>query len=300
MGMPFDAYNCEGLTGLQHAARQGSLTLVIYLLDQGANVNAPAQEKGGLTALQAAASQKYIPGKEALDSVVDCLLEAGAFVLAPPARIGGQTVLESAAWSYALFDRLLALGAPLKRPNNESGPLLHLILARGRLAGGHLARADEASSNGRLEHLRKALDAGVPLEHREGKSNLTPLQTAVSWMDNAAVKILLDQGAQVNVPAVGHNTRTTVQCMLINLPSHDLVLECHIASQSEFRANKLKILELLLEKGADIDASNGENRTTLTEIILKQPLDFELIDFLLQRGASVGGTGNSLFVSPGL
>jgi ankyrin repeat protein len=79
-------------TALQAAAgaSRGDLEVVQMLLDAGANVNAPAAHRFGITALQGAASRGYI-------AIVFMLLKARADINAPGASYEGRTALEAAA-----------------------------------------------------------------------------------------------------------------------------------------------------------------------------------------------------------
>src|SRR6266536_1758486 len=74
----------------KHAAYSGNIEIVQYLLERGADVNAPAHDDAGMTALQAAAIQGYLP-------IALWLLQEGADVLAPGAKKNGRTALDGAA-----------------------------------------------------------------------------------------------------------------------------------------------------------------------------------------------------------
>jgi ankyrin repeat protein len=81
--------NCEE-TALQLAAREGRKEIVDILIENGANVDAPAATSFGATALQFAAIGGYL-------GIVSTLLENQADVNAAPAMLGGRTALEGAA-----------------------------------------------------------------------------------------------------------------------------------------------------------------------------------------------------------
>ena len=79
------------------------------LIDNGADVNAPAAKRGGATALQFAAIKGFIP-------IARQLLQLGADVNAPASIVYGRTVLEGAA-EHGRLDMvalLLAAGAGQK------------------------------------------------------------------------------------------------------------------------------------------------------------------------------------------
>jgi ankyrin repeat protein len=181
---------------------------VQYLIDRGADINFPASDDGGLTALQGAAQGGYT-------EVVDYLIDTGADVRAAPAKNRGVTVLEAAAWPecngkgssyYGQFERkegelvstfksLLALGAPVNRTNGTSGSVLHRLLRRSR-----------------IECVKLALQAGAQIEDREPSRPMrTPLQVAVAEGEMEAIQFLLEHGADVNAPAGAEFGRTTLQ-----------------------------------------------------------------------------------------
>ena len=54
------ASDMDGRTALQAAAEGGHLAVVERLLQEGADVNAPASDTGGRTALQAAAERGHL------------------------------------------------------------------------------------------------------------------------------------------------------------------------------------------------------------------------------------------------
>jgi ankyrin repeat protein len=87
-GVPIDAVG-DKLSPLQAAASLGTLDLVQYLLDRGANVNTPANRHAGRAALQAAC-------KAGDFEMVTLLLVNGAEVNAAPAVSDGFTALEAA------------------------------------------------------------------------------------------------------------------------------------------------------------------------------------------------------------
>ncbi|KAH6955791.1 ankyrin repeat-containing domain protein [Ilyonectria sp. MPI-CAGE-AT-0026] len=263
IGIPIDAYGSHGLSSLQIAAEGGNLTLVQYLLDRGANVNLPAYHHGGRTALQAAVSEDH-------SNVIDCLLDAGADVMAPAAKESGLTVLEAAAQAEeVIFKKLLALGAPVNRPNGEPGQVLHALIQESK-----------------FECLKLALRAGARIEDRylvnpfePRRSILTPLQFAAHRLDEQAIQLLLEHGADVNALAIdGH---TALQC----------ALSPHIESPYENFNLKLQaeIVQLLLDNEANANAPASPNfgRTALQVAASYDDASPYLVDLLLQRDADV-------------
>ncbi|KAH7129162.1 ankyrin repeat-containing domain protein [Dactylonectria macrodidyma] len=113
------------------------------LLRHRADVNAPASDDYGRTALQAAASQS-----EPSARVVALLLQHGAHVNAPPAELGGITALQGVAASgdIEIARMLLSWGADVNAPAAQW---------KGRTA------IEAAAEHGRLGMVRLLLNTGA-------------------------------------------------------------------------------------------------------------------------------------------
>lgn len=280
-GVPIDAYGQSRMSSLQTAALAGHLILVQYLLDRGANVNLPAHDDGGRTALQAAVSKGNL-------DLIECLLDAGADVTAPAAKDRGHTVLEATATltpSFAefepstdgmgrnrvlVFKRLLALGAPVNRPNDAPGQVLHGLIRTSR-----------------SECLKLALRAGARIEDRYAYHRLfglraltmTPLQFAAHRLNKEAIQLLLEHGADVN--ALSPDGSTALQCALS--PERTLRYE-------DFKfESQVEIVQLLLDNEANVNAPASPNfgRTALQEAASYDYASPYLVDLLLQHEADV-------------
>lgn len=86
-------------TPLQAAAYQGRLDLVTLLVNRGANINAPAYQNTGKTALQAICGWDPV-NEEELEkqmNIVRYLIDHDADINAPPSRRYGSTALQNAA-----------------------------------------------------------------------------------------------------------------------------------------------------------------------------------------------------------
>ncbi|RSL96197.1 hypothetical protein CDV31_013577 [Fusarium ambrosium] len=75
---------------LQRAAEKGDIAQVRSLIANGEDVNEPANDNGGATALQYAAMHGHL-------SIAMLLIENGAFINAPRAKTRGRTALQGAA-----------------------------------------------------------------------------------------------------------------------------------------------------------------------------------------------------------
>ncbi|KAH6620968.1 ankyrin repeat-containing domain protein [Chaetomium sp. MPI-SDFR-AT-0129] len=247
---------------LQTAVRQGDLNLILFLIQRGANVNAPAHPALGRTALQAAL--------ESADPVnlAETLLYHGADASAPPARVNGLTALEAfchntnAAGSPEFCETLLAAGATVNRPCGKPSSVLHGVIKR----GWHevLRCFLEPPHNGIINHMwcePKIWDS----------ASLTPTQLAASLGDLTALKILLDHGADVNEAPGYYRGRTTLQAASLLPPG----------------PTKTALIDFLLERNANInaDASIHHGITALQGAAIAG--DFVLAKLLITHGADV-------------
>lgn len=112
-GVDIDAYFQDGFharTALQAAAERCSEGLVALLLQNGADVNAPARGKRGRTALQAICSCIPEPAERKQQiRIINLLLAYGAKINAAPARYAGGTAVQLAAQQGDLEITLLLL-----------------------------------------------------------------------------------------------------------------------------------------------------------------------------------------------
>ncbi|KAJ2986464.1 hypothetical protein NUW58_g5016 [Xylaria curta] len=116
--MPHSQY-----TPLQAAAAAGSLDWVRFLIQRGADVNAPTKGNSGRTALQAACGAWDASPKERSRRIelIKLLIATGADVNAPPARAHGATAFQTAAMRGDFEVALLLLdnGADINAPPAE-------------------------------------------------------------------------------------------------------------------------------------------------------------------------------------
>jgi len=131
-------------TPIQLAAELGNLEAVKLLITAGGDINAPADEYFGRTALQAAAAYE-----NATMEMIRFLLSQGADVHAPPAERGGITALQGAAIQGHVNIALMfisELGADVNQPP---------ALFEGRTA------IEGAAEHGRLDMVQVLLNAGA-------------------------------------------------------------------------------------------------------------------------------------------
>jgi ankyrin len=165
-----------GPSPVADAAMRGDRSAVRLLGEQKADVNAPQAD--GATAIQWAAYRNDL-------EMANLLISAGADVRA--ANRDGATALSLAALNgnARMIERLLAAGAdPNERGPNGETPLMY------------------AARNGNVEALRALLDHNAEVNAREKLRGTTALMWAAEQAHPAAVKLLLEGGANA---AAGSN-----------------------------------------------------------------------------------------------
>ncbi|VUC29839.1 unnamed protein product [Clonostachys rosea] len=307
-GVPVDAYGPDGLSALQIAAGKEEDvhdaqsfnkppwdSLVYYLLDRGANINLPASDDGGRTALQNAAESSRF-GR------VGYLIDAGADVKAPPAKNRGLTALEAAAKPenymrlregksatpkvyIGMFKKLLDLGAPVKRADGSSAILLNALIQsywhrEERHGCLELVLDAGANPNGRsAEDTRNWLG-----ETEENLVMCTPLQSAARNLDPSAVSALLRHGADINAPAYSYHGYTALQ----GVAGAELK-KLRYTNARRHGEKQILITNNLLRGFADVNAPAADEfgRTTLQAAILNENYNHALVTLLLNNNADI-------------
>ncbi|KAK3614680.1 hypothetical protein LTR56_027096 [Elasticomyces elasticus] len=246
-----------GRTALQATSEQGSIELVGLLLFYGANVNARPAGQYGITALQAASGNGNI-------ELVKLLLDVGAGVNAPAAEQDGRTALQAASeqGSIELAELLLAKGADVNAPAAEQ---------IGRTA------LQAASEQGSIEFVRLLLESGADVNARPAERyGRTALQAASVCVKVEIVRLLLRHGADVDSPPSTYAVGAT-------------------AVQSAAEAGLIGIVYLLLESGAYVHGPTAEKegRTALEGAAEHGRLD--IVQLLLNMGAETQGSRASHF-----
>jgi ankyrin repeat protein len=266
---------------LHIAAAWGAANIVGLLLGSGAKVD--SREKDGLrmTALMLA-SQGRSSGHQAC---VECLLEHGAN---PNTRARtGETVL-SLAFLEAEYDKtpearsvlkrivgtLLQHGADASAPGAsdavvtaarlDTTDLLELLLDAGASASGvrEVSRPDTADLQGLARDLR--LDAD---ELRKGAAQEapSPLEMAILAKNVAAVRLLLERGANAN----------------------DWLTKGRTPLLYAIENNAVDVLRTLVKRGANINAPQGKSRWTPLMWACFNNASADTVHALVEQGANV-------------
>ncbi len=255
------------LNPLQAAAGTGTdrgVCMVVFLLEKGANVNAPAHPNGGRTALQAAL--EFAPTFE----VAETLLRYGADAAAPPAAEGyGVTALEAlcnnphARGNPRLIDMLLTASATVNRPGGEPSSVLHGVVKNGMHA--ILSRFLEPTHHASLNHMWRD-------RANRKRGAHTPAQLAASLGDLEALRILQKHGACVNQPPARQFGRTALQ---------------GAADLRRLGPDKMTLVRFTLDCGADVNAAPAAEGGFTALQGAARAGDLFLVSFLLDRGANV-------------
>lgn len=191
-----------------------------------------------------------------------------------------RTVGEAIAWG-----NIRILEKILQEEKLETGPsappyLVQAIwwapmsLPRGRSVGDRrIARAKDVSYKMVKLLVEHGADLNQPSRRVEGD---TPLIAALRWQMNSAAQYLIEQGASVDkynkyqesplILAASWATDSDIVRMLLDHNAKETINHVDNEGNSALhRASDVKIVELLLENGADPEIKNGQGQTPLEQ-----------------------------------
>jgi len=247
-GADVNAKDRRGATPLMHAAAFGTLDAMKLLIDAGASVN--ARNAFDATALIWAAGDA---------AKVKLLLDSGADVKAVTKQ-----------------RRTALIAASVHDPAGES---VRLLLAKGADPRGGDGSAAVMASNGHdtaamIALLEKGADPNATGTDGFG---FTPLMSAVSMNNPAAVKLILAKGAKADQATSGSLMVKKGKIALDKLTP--LMLAAPYASAEMVKA--------LLDAGAQVDARDIRGMTPLMLAVASETQDVEVMKLLLAKGADV-------------
>lgn len=275
-------------TALQVACmQQGNMEIVKLLIDNGADVNFPAHDRYGLTALQAA----IISGDL---KVVDYLLDKKADVKAASGWLFGRTALQAASkMGYAqLASELIQRGANVEEDTSMHDETCLYLAARSgnvnlvRLLLRHGANPDtpptrtywsstvlyQAIRSGKHDVVETLLAYGADAtKYNEDKHTIVDYaHAAVQYSSYETLKLLLRRGAS---PTLADEFGSTPLRVAVSHDSPDLV-------------------QLLLSVGGDPNIADNYGWSAFTAAISKQ--NEKLVRILIDGGAHVDLQGSNL------
>ncbi|KAK4972120.1 hypothetical protein LTR42_006626 [Elasticomyces elasticus] len=226
------------------------LPVVRLLLENGAQVNRAIQDRDHPNALYAAARRGHV-------DVVQLLIEYAANVNAHGGHHGN------------------ALNAALTNGHESIAQLLLTREADVHIHGRALSDALTAAAYGGCEAVvRLPLEAGADVNTRKGFKGKrgTPLQAACFSLHSEAmitiVHLLLEWGAEINAKAIGEGLS---------------------ALQGAVRRHATPVVEMLIERGAYINASDDSEGNAL-QVAVKEDEE-AMVHLLLDRGADINALG---------
>jgi hypothetical protein len=280
--------NGDGRTPLAHAVAAGSAPIVQALLDRGVDPN--ARDRQGRTPLFDALALLV----DQADAIIRLLIRAGA---SPEiAAANGETPLGLALGRPELrrWFNWPQWQLPARPPRGEDLPAAAVLGDRDAMTklldlGLPINSVDaqgadallRAAGSGHAALIGLLLDRGAD-PARAAPSGATPLSAAVTARREDAVAVLLDRGVAVDsrlstggtplmiAAALGFPeivTRLLARGAQVNASDERGTSSLHAAAQFAFRSGETdsarRVLQLLLEHGADVNAVNVSGQTPL-------------------------------------
>ncbi|NOT68393.1 MAG: hypothetical protein HOP04_08730 [Methylophilaceae bacterium] len=263
--------DAEGVTPLHEAAASGNRNTVELLIAQHANVN--ASDRRGFTPLHLAAKNDHT-------KVVETLLTNKANIAQQ--TIEGESPLSIAAvnGNSATTELLLIHGANANIKDKQGQPLLFKILSIERrfysLVSPYFSNELSSDDREKLAKLRQEVKGewqvvskllvkhGADVSEDQGGNG--PLYMAATIGDRELVELMLAKGARVD---------GDVSKCVCETPLHSAIAERHT-----------EIAELLINRGANVNALNRSNRTPL-HFLARDVKDKKLAELMISQGADV-------------
>lgn len=291
-GADVNAKERRGQTALMWAAADGHTEAVELLIKAGADVRATLADSGFTPLLFAA--------RAGHSGVVGALLKAGVDVneVTDPRRPGGKTpakgtsalILAVENGHYELALNLIEAGSD---PNDQRSGFtpLHMMTwvrkpPRGEDHG--MPPPPELSGLNSLQFVRELVKRGanVNLRLATGRGGIgkfttkgaTPFLMASATADLPYMKLLLESGSDPSITNAEQTTPLIVACGI------------HVGSDAanEVAGDESEVLEaaqLLLKRGADINAVDANGETAMHGAALKNLP--KVVQFLAERGAKI-------------
>ncbi|KAH9047979.1 ankyrin repeat-containing domain protein [Lactarius deliciosus] len=274
-GADVNARQKDFLTPLHLAAARGYFEVAQMLLQHRVDVN--PRNVVGETPLHLV-SKRAFPRSEDTGSCLDLvqlLLKHGAEV---DSRDGKDaTALHNASLMRdpEVVRVLLNHGAYVKAEDNQSRTPLHQLLEPGDYSGADRFGFVSKKKEDRFGITQLLLERGADVNARD-KGHETPLHLACHLPEVRLARILLEHGANASVNAADYQGRTPLHRVLWAGDRPD--------------ADRFGVAQLLIERGADVNARDKYHQTPLHPASYFVELKF--VRILLDHGANVNTEGN--------
>jgi ankyrin repeat protein len=258
-GAKVSAANTFGMTPVYIAAENGNAVMLRRLLDAGADAN--TADRTGDTLLMAAVRTGEI-------DAVRVLLDRGAGVNATEPELGHTALMwavrrNAADVAALLVERGASIEArtragarPAVRPPGAGGGSHGVGIVRSGVppqgeqppAPGGMTPLLFAARDGRLEAARVLVGAGADLNAAD-PNGMTPLMMAITNNQLPVAQLLVEKGADVRTPDWYGRTPLWAAVEIRNLD-----LRSGATGNGVDRAAALRLIESLIERGADVNA----------------------------------------------
>jgi ankyrin len=262
-GADVDTRRKDHQTPLHVASSFGNVEIARLLLDHGADLEAAWGELGGKP-LHRVSCREYKSPEDGV-RVAQLLLDHSADV--NTRRTDDQTPLHVASsfGNVEIVRLLLDHGADLEAAWGElGGKPLHRVSCR-----------EYRSQEDGVRVAQLLLDCGADVDTRR-KDHQTPLHVASYFGNVEIVRLLLDNGADLEAVAAGDSGEKPL----------------HQVSYGKYRSQEdgLRVAQLLLDRGADINARRDDHRTPLHLASYRGNAD--IVQLFVDHGAEADAKDN--------